>query len=146
MFPFPTEGLTGQVTGLLTMFTLCFSVTWLRAALSESLGSHTMGSGPAVLRLAWVHPSRISGRIRVRVTQSQHLLLTFAIGYSVLLKYHSAHTYFKLHVICFRHPVEKGVPEAPSSVGWTQLHPTFILDVTKSSFPIFRGPWRILTL
>ena len=69
MFPFPTEGLTGQVTGLVTMFTLCFSVTWLRAALSENLGSHTVGSGPAVLRLAWVHPSRISGRIRGRVTE-----------------------------------------------------------------------------
>lgn len=48
--------------------------------------------------------------------------------------------------ICFRHPVEKEVPDAPSLVGWTQLHPTFILDTTKSSFLIFRGLWRILTL
>lgn len=38
------------------------------------------------------------------------------------------------------------MPDAPSLVGWTQLQPTFILDTTKSSFLVFRGLWRILTL
>lgn len=48
--------------------------------------------------------------------------------------------------ICFRHPVEKGVPDAPSLVGWTQLHPHFHPGHNQSSFLIFRALWRILTL